>query len=219
MFLLFIFFFQFNKAAMVEHLSGTNKSHFHVAVKRVREQSEEIQSQSKLIKLQSEKISNLKDKLDTMSKQPRFSGTLLWDFPNFNKILSKVKATNEILIKHFFAMDGYKLKVDLRLNGDNLIHNSISIYISIVSGPFDDALEWPMKAYISFSVIGVGKKDKNVNRFSTDANDEMQKTFLNPSLVPSNGTGFTNFILHKDIPKLLIDGKLVLKICVRPKKK
>ena len=202
---------------MAEHLSGTDKSHFHVAVKRVREQSEEIHSQSKLIKLQSEEISNLKDKLNTMSKQPRFSGTLLWEFPNFIEMLRKVKSTNEILIKHLFAMDGYKLKVHLRLNGDFVLRNRISIYTNAVSGPFDDALEWPMKAHISFSVICVGNKDKNVNSFYTDANSETQKSFLLPSLVQSNGRGFPNFILHENIPKLLIDGKLVLKICAKPK--
>ena len=114
-------------------------------------------------------------------------------------------------------MDGYKLKVHLRLNGDFVLRNRISIYTNAVSGPFDDALEWPMRAHISFSVICVGNKDKNVNSFYTDANSETQKSFLLPSLVQSNGRGFPNFILHENIPKLLIDGKLVLKICAKPK--
>jgi len=114
-------------------------------------------------------------------------------------------------------MDGYKLKVYLRLNGDMHSRSYISIFSSVVSGAFDDALEWPMKATISFSVIdGIGVR-RNVSILHTDENNRMKRCFSSPSSGDPGGRGFARFVPHKQIPGLLVDGKLILDIVVRLK--
>jgi len=188
-------------------------SHFYGAVKKIRDQSKEMETQSKRIKLQSEEITKLKFEL---SSRPIFNGTLLWEIPNFPAKLKTSKNTNETLCKHLFAMDGYKLKVHLSLNGDFPYQSNISVYISLVPGPFDDALGWPMKAIISLSaeVDGVERHKKT---FQTDQTDETRKTYSNPSVETQIGRGYSRFIPHSQIPPLLVDGKLTLKISAKPK--
>ena len=183
--------------------------------KQLQIQSDVLESHSKRIKLQCEEIGKLKNELKEMSERPGYSGILLWELPNFNELLKKsLKDKDNSIHKHMFAMDGYKLKVYLRLNGDIYSRDNISIFISVVPGPFDDALEWPMKAKIMFSVVDVDGVGKNVNILYTNENNRVKKSFARPS-GNDPGRGFARFIPHKGVPELLVNGKLVLKIVVK----
>ena len=115
-----------------------------------------------------------------------------------------------------FALEGYKLRVELHLNGEESAPgNPVSIYIFNEKGPFDDALDWPMKADVTFSAMK-GDQQLNDYTFTTDQNSERMKRFQKPPL-DNGGWGFKDFIAYNNINSYVVDNKLTLKITVKPR--
>jgi len=227
---------------MVKHMSSSTEMHLQYANRKIQQQSDHIKSLSERFTQQTVVVSKLETsvfKLETTSKATisrlekqlafnsqilesqaqqgcgRFSGVLIWEVPNFNKKFQGVKRGNNTYTKYLYALDGYKMKVDLYLNGngDNK-GKHVSIFIYQEPGPFDDALEWPMKAQIIFSVMK-DELEVNSNSFKTDHDNETKKDFQNPTYNNCRGRGTPAFIDHNHIQDYVIDNKLTLKITVK----
>jgi len=226
---------------MVKHLADTTEIHLQYANRKIQEQSNQINllyerftQQTVLVskletssKVQQATISKLEEQLVLNSKKleasqlqqecGRFSGVLIWEVPNFNKKFQGVKKGNNIFSKYMFALEGYKLKLDFYLNGngeDNGGH--ASIFIGTVPGPFDDTLQWPMKAEIIFSVMK-REEELNIEAIQTDYNNDSKKSFQRPpNKVDFWGVG--EFIDHKQIHSHVINNKLTIKVIVKPRR-
>jgi len=94
---------------MVRHLKNSIQAHLSGTLRKLRNQSEDMECQSKRIKLQSEKIKLQSEKIESMERKmdcfskETFSGVLIWEISDFQKTLDGVKINNEILYKNFFC--------------------------------------------------------------------------------------------------------------------
>ena len=225
---------------MVKHLSDSNGIHLQYANAKIQEQSNHINlllerfaEQTAIVsklekssKAQQATINKLEKQLSVNSQKlevsqaqqkfGKFSNILIWEVPNFNKKFQGVKKGNNTFSKYMFAMEGYKLKVEFYLNGngeDNGGH--ASIFIGSVQGPFDDTLQWPMKAEIIFCVMKQ-EQQLNIEAIQTDYSNASKKSFQKPpNKVEFWGVG--KFIDHKQIRNYIVDNKLTLKVTVKPR--
>jgi len=211
------------KNSIQAHLSGTlrklrNQSEdMECQSKRIKLQSEKIKLQSEKIKLQSEKIESMERKMDCFSKET-FSGVLIWEISDFQKTLDGVKINNEILYKNFFALDGYKIRASLRLNGEGQGKGThVSLFVASDTGPFDDTLEWPLIAKISFGVM-IENEVENSKSFYTDDSDKSLLSFKKPPH-DEEDWGYPKFIPLDRLRTLVVEDKLTLKITVKQRTK
>ena len=96
------------------------------------------------------------------------------------------------------------------------IESNVSILFRTIQGLGDDALEWPMKAKISISVVR-GKSLKawhNVTFVTTDSKIagvfEKPNSLLQPSFPAA--VEIPHFVQHKNLNAFIIDGKLTIKV-------
>ena len=218
---------------MVQHLSDSTEIHLQYANKKIQEQSnhmkllsqqfDELETyskdtigrlESKLQRLEYQLTVNSQKLEESQQRNGRFSGILIWEVPNFHKKFQGVKKGNNTFSKYMFALEGYKLKLELLLNGHGESRgNYVSTYTSTVPGPFDDTLEWPMKAEITFSVIK-GEEEIIRDCFQTDDTRESLTSFKKPPH-DHGGWGESEFIDHTEIQNYIFDNKLTLKVTVK----
>jgi Membrane-bound metallopeptidase len=179
---------------------------------------------AKYSKDQGATIRRLQNQLDVNAKKleesqlicGKFNGVLIWEIPNFQMVFQGAKRENSMLIRYMYALEWYKLEVQLYLNGtSDSIGKHVSLFIGTVEGPFDDTLQWPMKAEIIVSVMK-REEELNIEAIQTDYNNDSKESFQRPPH-EADFWGVEEFIDHKQIHSHVINNKLTIKVIVKPR--
>ena len=149
-------------------------------------------------------------------------GTILWGVDNWKskRIYAKLGVNKSLCSQTFYShKNGYKMMLQLYPYGFGFAKGShISISNHILSGPFDERLEWPFRHSIKLELIDPDTK-----------NPYLSKT-LNYKDYPSNeigtfphgewnvGFSLLTFISHEELldnPSLIEDDKILIKVTVQ----
>eukprot|EP00794_Sanderia_malayensis_P018494 gene18494-biopygen15584 len=92
-----------------------------------------------------QRLSPQETRLLTLEETGAENGRLIWKIGNLTEERRKAIRYGNSLFSPTFLTDkfGYKMGMRLYLNGDGIGHgNSVSLYIVVYKGEFDDILEW-----------------------------------------------------------------------------
>lgn len=94
------------------------------------------------------------------------NGNIIWKITNVSqKIIDAKSNRQKSIYSPIFYTDnyGYRMCARVYLNGDGIgLNNSLSIFISLLKGEYDDLLTWPFNNKINIIVIDQSNKKNNI---------------------------------------------------------
>ena len=140
-----------------------------------RQQQQNVDQDTKMLLLE-QRMNSILDQLKNKAESPEcpmFSNThelKVFQFWNkFNRAKNSHDKENPDLIRRFYTEKGHKLLADLYLNGYGKdLGKYVCIFFKTEQGNFDDAIKWPIRANISFSIDNAF--DKIIDEIDTKDN-------------------------------------------------
>ncbi|XP_071490776.1 TNF receptor-associated factor 3-like [Diadema antillarum] len=147
------------------------------------------------------------------------SGVFLWKIDNYSQRKREAATTNKKSIyspPFFTSQYGYKLCGRVFLIGDGVgIGTHISLFLTIMRGPYDAVQPWPFKEKITFQLVNQADP---INRSIVESfrPDPTSSSFKRPTSERNIGAGFPLFVKIQQVEDLnqgfLKDDTLYLKI-------
>ena len=161
---------------------------------------------------------NLEEKMDSLNTRLRAGEEFrifTWKITNFAIKLKQVKnKEKQYVISDPFYRNGYKLKLRLYPNGNDIVKNThLSIYIVVLKGEYDAMLPWPFKKRVKLTLIDQQEDPVQRKNFSMQfIPDNDPDCFERPTREENIGDGFSYFISHEKLysRRYLVDNTLFL---------
>ncbi|XP_071482550.1 uncharacterized protein [Diadema antillarum] len=166
-------------------------------------------------------LAQAKQKMETriLDLECSYSGVFLWKIDNYSQRKKDAATTNKKSIyspPFFTSQYGYKLCGRVFLIGDGVgIGTHISLFLTIMRGPYDAVVPWPFKEKITFQLVNQADP---VNRSIVESfrPDPTSSSFKRPTSDRNIGAGCPLFVKIQQVEDLnqgfLKDDILYLKI-------
>lgn len=146
------------------------------------------------------------------------NGVLLWKVPSYRHLFHEARNNKfAFLLSHpFYTSNGYKLRLQLYLNGDGEgLGTHLSLYLLMVAGENDETLQWPFCFQAKFELINVNTDNLHV-LYSFTAT--MKRSHSDGVSITSH-CGCPKLIPHTDVESLgynIVSDSLFIKCEVSP---
>ncbi|XP_067031718.1 TNF receptor-associated factor 6-like isoform X2 [Acropora muricata] len=214
-----------------KHLLDQTSSHLSLACKKLVNFRKEFDDEKAKFKKQ---IDDLKKDYGSLvlklsaqeketSKAKMETPTFVWKLSAFSEMLRQAKQGRNVKIHStpfYTAPFGYKLKLDVKPNGDGSGKNThLSVFVIVMKGEYDGMLLWPFNQKVSFTLIdqqeSSDERENIVMHFRAGNNPE---NFMRPKSEENRGRGFTRFVSHEKLKtrKFIVDDTLFIQVDVEP---
>ena len=135
-------------------------------------------------------------------------GQLIWEIHKVNKTVEKGEF---ILTSPIFYAGFYKCQCQVEFN--YRVSRYIACYIYLLKGKWDEALAWPIKGKLTFTLVNRENREKNLS-FVILRDDSNGENFGNNPSNETSGFGIPGFIPKYDLldPKYCLGDSIVLEI-------
>lgn len=171
----------FEKLIEYMHVVEKLQSNFKKTQEALYHKFEEIADFKKALMIAQVSIVQLEDKMLSLERGSS-NGSLIWKITGMKRKIEEAQKnkSKSIYSPCFYShSNGYKLSVRLFLNGnDSFFGRSLSIFIVIMKGEFDQLLKWPFKQKVTFMLIDQINNDFRehiIESFKPDINSESFK--------------------------------------------
>ena len=139
-----------------------------------------------------------------------------WVIENFKKELHEAKQFKSAKrLKHEFYLCQYRFIITFYLSGSNGNASYSSLFVHLIGGKYDGALQWPFTKTVKISLLRQGRSPGNFLPNITKRILILPQNAGKPRQEKSNkGGGFERFVTHHclNFGDFTKDGKLYLKI-------
>ena len=139
-----------------------------------------------------------------------------WVIENFKKELHEAKQFKSAKrLKHEFYLCQYRFIITFYLSGSNGNASYSSLFVHLIGGKYDGALQWPFTKTVKISLLRQGQSPGNFLSKITKRILILPQNTGKPRQEKSNkGGGFERFVTHHclNFGDFMKDGKLYLKI-------
>lgn len=206
------------------HLDKTLQDHLDLACKKLAVAHIKTDDLSQNLERYEKRLSQLEDVVGIYQRGPtRDNGNLLWRITNYSQHWEAARNKTETSIysdPFFSGRYGYKMMAALSPNGDGLAEdNSLSIYISIMKGKYDNLLCWPFRQKIKFTLLNQRDDfDKRKNIVVEMDPDVSLDGYKKPIEWKNTGVGIWKFVSHEMVNSedFIVDDTLFVKVEVEP---
>ena len=143
-------------------------------------------------------------------------GQYTWVIENYEKAATHCRppATTRIKSPVFLTSpEGYSLQLKVSPYGDDTAGgDKASLFMRIVSGPYDDMLQWPFKKIVTFTIWDTVRLNHLSKTFYSDNLECLRKPKNNKN---NKWHGFNGVLHSKDISRFYISPNGSLFFCVR----
>ena len=149
---------------------------------------------------QEQRISELSTQLDLLSQVT--DGSMLWKIPNVASrlVCTANEVDTEVLSPPFYTgRCGYRMRASAFLSGNGSGEGThISLYIHMLTGEYDNLLEWPFRQPISFWLLDqCSDPEKRSHVLESFTPNPSWKHFQRPRKdIQSMGFGYPKFAAH-----------------------
>lgn len=140
--------------------------------------------------------------------------TFFWDIGNCRQHFKDAVdgKTTSFYSPDFYSPQGYRLCLRLFPNGDGIAKGeSVSLFLAVMKGANDHALEWPFQQLVSFDVMGEGGQVLLHDAFMSDPNSS---SFAKPATTMNRAIGIPHFFALHSAKNMLVNDHLFIRVRV-----
>ena len=132
---------------------------------------------------------------------------------NFKQKMELEKTTGEPIYSEPHVIKGYKMRLQVYLNGLFGQGKQLSLYFQLMKGRFDDCLDWPFTKTIEMTFLHPEKKATHKGILKSTINPDDIHSFGKPYFDANESIGYTEFIDHDSLHSkgFLKEDKLFIK--------
>ena len=144
---------------------------------------------------------------------------LVFKMTDYNDLKGSIRKFGTWESPYFYSHPGgYAMNMHVVPCGENLIDYSLSLYVHLVPGLYDDELLWPFDGEVRVSILNQAEDDRHYSKV-IDWSGSGESATKRPRCKPNTGRGKKKFISHErleavsDACRYVKDDCIYFKVC------